>query len=73
MDIVVNPPQPGDLSYEQFQKEKKNVLGTLALKATLTAEKFNSIPGMKCNAVQGAMYSFPQIFMPQKALDKAKV
>jgi len=73
MDVVVNPPKPGEPSYELFQKEKQNVLGTLALKAKLTAEKFNSIPGIKCNTVQGAMYSFPQITLPQKAIDKAKV
>ena len=73
MDVIVNPPKPGEPSYELFQKEKKNVLGTLALKAKLTAEKFNSIPGIKCNNVQGAMYSFPQITIPPKAIEKAKV
>lgn len=72
MDVVVNPPKPGEPSYELFQKEKQNVLSNLALKAKLTAEKFNSIPGIKCNTVQGAMYSFPQITIPQKAIDKAK-
>ena len=73
MDVVVNPPQPGEPSHEQFQREKDQVLGTLAKKAKLTAEKFNAIPGITCNDVQGAMYSFPQIDMPEKAIAKAKV
>lgn len=73
MDVVVNPPQPGEPSYKLFQKEKNQVLGTLAMKAKLTAEKFNAIPGITCNTVQGAMYSFPRIDMPEKAIAKAKV
>ena len=73
MDVVVNPPQPGEPSYELFQSEKRDVLGTLAKKAKLTAEKFNAIPGIKCNTVQGAMYSFPSIEMPKSAIEKAKV
>lgn len=29
--------------------------------------------GMKCNAVAGAMYAFPRITLPEKAIQKAKV
>lgn len=36
-------------------------------------EAFNSIEGIKCNPVQGAMYAFPRLLLPQKAIDKAKV
>jgi alanine transaminase len=32
----------------------------------------NSIEGVKCNPVQGAMYAFPKIAIPQKAIEKAK-
>jgi len=73
LDIVVNPPKPGDPSHDQFYAEKSKVLGTLAEKARLTAEMFNSIPGITCNTVQGAMYSFPKIDIPPKAVEEAKV
>ncbi len=33
---------------------------------------FNSIEGVKCNPVQGAMYAFPAIDIPKKAIDHAK-
>nr|CAB3250828.1 alanine aminotransferase 2 [Phallusia mammillata] len=72
LDVVMNPPQPGEPSFEQFDKEKRQVLGTLAEKARLTAEMFNSIPGITCNTVQGAMYSFPRITIPEKAVAEAK-
>lgn len=49
------------------------VLKNLADKAKMTYEAFNSIEGVKCNPVQGAMYAFPQIMLPPKAIEKAKV
>lgn len=61
MDCVVNPPQPGEPSHEQFLKEKAAVLKSLADRAAMIANAFNSIPGIKCNNVQGAMYAFPQV------------
>ncbi|XP_044514264.1 alanine aminotransferase 1 isoform X2 [Gracilinanus agilis] len=72
MNMVVNPPQPGEPSYQQFQKEKKTVLADLMEKALLTEKTFNQQPGIRCNPVQGAMYSFPQIQLPPKALERAK-
>ena len=61
MDCVVNPPQPDEPSYELFAKEKKVILDSLADRAHSISNTFNSIPGMKCNNVQGAMYAFPQV------------
>ena len=55
------------------QQEKKAVLSALAHKARLTQEIFNQVPGIRCNPVQGAMYSFPRIELPPRALDAAKV
>ncbi|CAB3384810.1 Hypothetical predicted protein [Cloeon dipterum] len=72
MDCVVNPPQPGEPSYENFQREKKAVLNSLALRAKMVADTFNSIDGIHCNPVQGAMYAFPRISIPEKAVAKAK-
>lgn len=49
------------------------MLGALADKAKLTEQILNAVPGIKCNPVQGAMYAFPQIFIPPKAVEEAKV
>lgn len=49
------------------------MLANLAEKARLTEQIFNTVPGITCNPVQGAMYTFPRITLPQRAIDKAKV
>jgi alanine transaminase len=72
MDCVVDPPKPGDPSYDVFIEEKTAVLQSLASRAKMIAETFNSIPGITCNPVQGALYAFPQVMLPQKAVDAAK-
>jgi len=54
-------------------QEKSEVLGELALKARMTTETLNTIEGVSCNEVMGAMYAFPRIFLPDKAVAEAKV
>lgn len=55
-----------------LSQEKTAVLGALAEKAKLTEQILNAVPGIKCNPVQGAMYAFPRIFIPPKAVEEAK-
>ncbi|XP_030060246.1 alanine aminotransferase 2 [Microcaecilia unicolor] len=71
-DVMVNPPTPEDESYEQFMREKNAVLSNLAKKAKLTEELFNQVPGIQCNPLQGAMYAFPRILLPPRAIEAAK-
>ncbi|XP_008560719.1 alanine aminotransferase 1 [Microplitis demolitor] len=72
MDVVVNPPKPGEPSYEQFIKEKTAVLESLAERSRLVVDTLNSIPGFKSNPAMGAMYVFPRINLPPKAIEAAK-
>lgn len=72
IDCVVNPPQEGEPSYEQFQCEKKKVLSDLKERAELVAETLNSFEGYSCNPVMGAMYAFPQVKLPRKAIEAAQ-
>ncbi|XP_051958907.1 alanine aminotransferase 2-like isoform X1 [Xyrauchen texanus] len=72
LDVVVNPPRPDEPSYTTFIKERSETLATLAYKANITQEMLNQVPGIKCNPVQGAMYTFPQIQIPPKAILEAK-
>uniref|UniRef100_A0A3Q0SS90 alanine transaminase n=1 Tax=Amphilophus citrinellus TaxID=61819 RepID=A0A3Q0SS90_AMPCI len=71
MDLVVNPPQPGEPSYDTFIKERTATLSALAEKAKLTEQVLNTVQGISCNPVQGAMYSFPRITIPEKAIKEA--
>uniref|UniRef100_A0A0B7BIW0 alanine transaminase n=1 Tax=Arion vulgaris TaxID=1028688 RepID=A0A0B7BIW0_9EUPU len=72
VDCVVSPPKPGDPSYELFIKEKNEVLAKLKEKAQLVTHLFNSIEGITCNEVEGAMYAFPRIYLPEKAIKAAE-
>jgi alanine transaminase len=72
MGAVVNPPKPGEASYKLFEQEKAHVLGELALKARMTTETLNSIAGVQCNEVKGAMYAFPRIDLSERAVQAAK-
>ena len=70
---MVKPPVPGDPSYEQYSREIHSIQESLKRKAKLVSKRLNDIPGMSCNAVQGAMYAYPRITVPEKALHHAKV
>jgi alanine transaminase len=69
---VVNPPKKGEQSYDLFEKEKNVILNGLKDKAQLVTSLFNKIEGVTCNTVQGAMYAFPKIQIPQRAIEKAR-
>ena len=64
--MVVNHPRPGEESHASWLAEREAVLTSLASRARLVASSLNTIPGFTCNTVQGAMYAFPQIKIPQK-------
>lgn len=72
MDCVVNPPPKGTPSYDLYMKEKKETLESLRKRAEITAETYNSIPGIESNQVAGAMYAFPKIHLPPKAIKAAE-
>merc|ERR1712142_872954 len=72
MDLVVNPPRPGDPSHDSWSGEVSGTLASYAERAKLVADTLNSIEGFSCNTVQGAMYAFPQITLPEKAIVAAK-
>ncbi|KZC08802.1 PREDICTED: alanine aminotransferase 1 [Dufourea novaeangliae] len=72
MDVVVNPPKPNELSYKLFVKEKEDTLRSLAERSQLVVDTLNSIPGFKVNPAMGAMYVFPRIDLPKKAIQAAE-
>lgn len=69
---VVNPPTEGDASFPLYQKERDGILSGLKRKAELVTKRLNEFPGVSCQVVEGAMYAFPQIDLPQKAIEAAR-
>jgi len=72
MSLMMNPPQPGDASYDQFVAEKAEILASLRRRAHIMTDAFNSLEDVTCNFTEGAMYSFPQIRLPPKAIAAAQ-
>lgn len=72
MDCVVDPPKAGQESYELFQSEKNKVLAELKRKAKLVTDTLNSVEGVAANRVAGAMYSFPRLELPARAVQEAR-
>ncbi|KAL1828719.1 hypothetical protein DCAR_0207974 [Daucus carota subsp. sativus] len=72
MGVMVNPPKPGDISYDRFARESKGILGSLRKRAQIMTDGFNSCRNVVCNFTEGAMYSFPQVRLPPKAIEAAK-
>ena len=71
MSLMVKPPKPGDASYETFMKEEGDIHESLKRRAKILVEGLNNIAGIECNESEGAMYAFPRLTLPQKALDAA--
>ncbi|KAI3408870.1 hypothetical protein GPALN_007464 [Globodera pallida] len=72
MDCVVDHPNPGDPSYELWMKEKTEVLNSLKKRAQLVTKAYNQVEGVQCQQVQGAMYAFPRVSLPDAAIAEAK-
>ncbi|KAJ3702546.1 hypothetical protein LUZ61_006251 [Rhynchospora tenuis] len=70
--LVMNPPKPGDASYESYVAERDGILKSLARRAKALEDALNSLEGVTCNKAEGAMYLFPQVRLPQKAIEAAK-
>ncbi|XP_004959833.2 alanine aminotransferase 2 [Setaria italica] len=70
--LVMNPPKTGDESFESFMVERDGILSSLARRAKALEEAFNSLEGITCNKAEGAMYLFPRLHLPQKAIGAAQ-
>lgn len=61
MSCLINPPKPGQESYEQWSKERTAELASLRRRAHMVTDAFNAMENVTCNFTEGAMYAFPQV------------
>lgn len=54
-------------TYPTLAQERKETLASLRRRAHLMTDGFNALEGITCTFTEGAMYSFPQLHLPQKA------
>ncbi|CCC68586.1 hypothetical protein NCAS_0B05020 [Naumovozyma castellii] len=72
VDLMVSPPKKGDESFEQDQAERKHIKSELHTRAMQLYKNFNTLEGIECQKPQGAMYLFPRLDLPFKAVQKAQ-
>lgn len=72
LGLMVNPPRPGNPSYELYHREKNALIESLKRRAKLITDAFNKLEGVVCQDTDGAMYSFPRITIPPAAINAAR-
>ncbi|KAG0172783.1 hypothetical protein DFQ28_002943 [Apophysomyces sp. BC1034] len=72
VDLMCNPPRPGDVSYESYRSEVTEIYNSLRRRSKRLEAAFNSMTDVTCQPALGSMYLFPRIRLPAKAIEKAK-
>ncbi|CAF98485.1 unnamed protein product, partial [Tetraodon nigroviridis] len=72
LDLMANPPQPGDPSYPLHHMEVENIRKSMARDIKRFSEVVNSLPGISCQPVEGGAFAFPRVHLPPKAIQKAE-
>jgi len=72
MASIVNPPVKGDESYELYAMERDAILTAMKRKAVIVYDALNAMEGVTCCPVEGAMYAFPAIDLPQRFVDECR-
>ncbi|KAK5995135.1 Glutamate pyruvate transaminase [Cladobotryum mycophilum] len=71
VELMVNPPKPGQPSYELYNKEYNTIANGLRERAFALHKAFGEMEGVECAEPQGAMYLFPTITLSPKAAEAA--
>ncbi|KAL9087584.1 MAG: hypothetical protein Q9159_003534 [Coniocarpon cinnabarinum] len=72
VETMVNPPRPGDASYELYRQEYDSIFNGLRERANALYHAFEKMEGVECQSPQGSMYLYPTIHLPQNAVTAAQ-
>ncbi|XP_045905907.1 alanine aminotransferase 2-like [Micropterus dolomieu] len=73
LDVMVNPPKPGDPSYDTYTQEILLTRVTLSQNAQRAQEFLNDLPGMSCQPVMGGIYLYPRLHPPSEIIEQAEI
>lgn len=71
MASVVNLPPAGGPSRAIFDQERDAIRSALKRKAKMVTERLNTIDGISCQPIEGAMYAFPKVTIKGYVMKKA--
>uniref|UniRef100_A0ACD5VQQ0 Uncharacterized protein n=1 Tax=Avena sativa TaxID=4498 RepID=A0ACD5VQQ0_AVESA len=72
MSLVMNPPKVGDESYTFYEEERNGIILSLSQCAEAMVQTFNSLEGVTCSKAEGAMFVFPSVRLPKRAIAAAE-
>ncbi|EON69854.1 alanine transaminase [Coniosporium apollinis CBS 100218] len=72
VEMMVNPPQEGDPSYELYKQEYDSIFKGLLERAQALYKAFKEMEGVECQSPAGSMYLFPTIRLPKRAIEAAE-
>jgi len=70
--LMVQPPKAGEPSHAAYASERDSIMSSLKRRAIMLVASLNELEGVTCNQPQGAMYAFPSITLPPKAIAAAE-
>ncbi|CAB1323977.1 unnamed protein product, partial [Coregonus sp. 'balchen'] len=72
LEIMVNPPRPGDPSHHKYTQEILTNRITLAQNAQRAWEFLIGLPGVSCQPVMGGIFIYPRLSLPPEVVEQAK-
>lgn len=72
VDLLVSPPPTDAPSHATFTDESSVIHEGMKSRSLYMAERFNALPGVTCQPAEGAMYLFPSLVLPEKAIVAAR-
>lgn len=73
LSLAVDPPRPGQPSYDLYQDESQEVWESLKSRADKLQNALVSMTDVTCNVAAGAMYLFPRIVFPDRLLEHTRL
>ncbi|XP_070688408.1 alanine aminotransferase 2-like [Pempheris klunzingeri] len=73
LEVMVNPPTPGQRSYKTYAQEILHTRTTLSQNAQRACEFLNNLPGMKCQPAMAGVFLYPRLHLPPQMIEEATV
>ncbi|XP_051984148.1 alanine aminotransferase 2 [Xyrauchen texanus] len=72
LDLMADPPKPGDPSFPTFSKEVQSIKNMICKNTHRMQEVFEEMPGISCQPLKGGFFVFPRLYFPHRAIQWAK-
>ncbi|XP_060934096.1 alanine aminotransferase 1-like [Limanda limanda] len=73
LDLMVDPPKPGDASYDTYTQEILSARATLSQNAQRAWQTLNGLPGVSCQPAMGGAYLYPSVRLPAGIQEQAEM